>query len=88
MALAKFLSAEMISEEASQMSVEEIKSTLDPDETETLQLTNNQVKMKAKYFHFDPKQYRRPPYYGTWRKRSKFIRPRKPFGMDEVYLES
>lgn len=28
----------------------------------------------------------RPPYYGTWRKRSKFISPRNPFKKDEVLV--
>jgi hypothetical protein len=27
---------------------------------------------------------RRPPYWGTWRKKSQSIRPRNPFGADEV----
>jgi len=27
---------------------------------------------------------RRPPYWGTWRKKSRSIRPKNPFYMDEV----
>lgn len=27
----------------------------------------------------------RPPYWGTWRKQSKIIGPRKPFGQDEIF---
>lgn len=27
---------------------------------------------------------RRPPYWGTWRKRSKSVNPRKPFALDQV----
>lgn len=27
---------------------------------------------------------RRPPYWGTWRKKSQSIGPRKPFSIDEV----
>ncbi|GFR01225.1 chromatin assembly factor 1 subunit A [Trichonephila clavata] len=27
----------------------------------------------------------RPPYWGTWRKQSKKIGPRRPFGMDEIF---
>lgn len=41
-------------------------------------------KFKVKYLHFDRRTYRRPPYYGTWRKKSKCVRPRNPFGKDEV----
>ncbi|XP_066150724.1 chromatin assembly factor 1 subunit A-B isoform X1 [Euwallacea fornicatus] len=37
-------------------------------------------KMKAKYLSFG--ENRRPPFYGTWRKSSKFIKPRRPFGRD------
>ncbi|KAL1509509.1 hypothetical protein ABEB36_004226 [Hypothenemus hampei] len=33
-------------------------------------------KMKAKFLFFH--ENRRPPYYGTWRKKSKCIKPRKP----------
>jgi chromatin assembly factor 1 subunit A len=36
----------------------------------------------VKFLLFDPKEYRRPPYYGTWRKRSKNINGRKPFAKD------
>jgi len=43
-----------------------------------------QTKFKVKYLHFNPKQHRRPPYYGTWRKKSAKIRPRAPFGKDDV----
>lgn len=38
-------------------------------------------KIRAKYLYFRENQ--RPPYFGTWRKRSKFITPRKPFALDE-----
>lgn len=37
---------------------------------------------RAKFFKFH--ENRRPPYYGTWRKKSETVRPRKPFGLDTV----
>ena len=40
-----------------------------------------------KYLHFDPKVFRRPPYFGTWRKRSKFITPKNPFGKDDKLID-
>ncbi|CAF0817101.1 unnamed protein product [Brachionus calyciflorus] len=48
----------------------------------TLQ-TNSFNKFRVKYLHFDPKVYKRPPYYGTWRKKSKIIGPRRPFAKDD-----
>ncbi|XP_050304725.1 chromatin assembly factor 1 subunit A-like isoform X2 [Anthonomus grandis grandis] len=41
-------------------------------------------KMKAKYLYFH--ENRRPAYYGTWRKKSKFIKPRNPFVHDVEYF--
>lgn len=38
--------------------------------------------MRAKYLHFADN--RRPPYYGTWRKRSQVISARHPLGQDKV----
>jgi len=38
--------------------------------------------MRAKYLHFADN--RRPPYYGTWRKRSQMISARRPLGQDKV----
>lgn len=43
-----------------------------------------QTKFKVKYLHFNPKMHKRPPYYGTWRKKSKKIKPRAPFAKDDV----
>lgn len=37
---------------------------------------------RAKYLHFADN--RRPPYYGTWRKRSQVISARRPLGQDKV----
>lgn len=44
------------------------------------------TKFKCKYLHFDAKWVRRPPYYGTWRKRSARIGARRPFTKDEEML--
>lgn len=35
---------------------------------------------KLLYFH----ENRRPPYWGTWRKKSETINPRRPFAQDNV----
>ena len=49
-----------------------------------VELKSIQTKFKVKFLMFDPKNYRRPPYYGTWRKRSKVIRAKNPFAKDDV----
>lgn len=51
---------------------------------ECLEVKNAIPLFRVKYLHFDPKEYRRPPYYGTWRKKSKFVTARRPFGRDTV----
>ena len=63
------------------------KSSADSEIKEIVINDTNQTKFKVKYLHFDPKVYKRPPYYGTWRKKSNFIKPRKPFGKDQVVLK-
>lgn len=40
-------------------------------------------KLRPKLLSFH--ENRRPPYWGTWRKKSVSIKPRKPFGQDEVH---
>lgn len=40
-------------------------------------------KMRAKFLKFE--ENRRPPYFGTWRKKSKSIKPRKPFNQDKIF---
>ena len=40
--------------------------------------------MRAKLFQFHDNY--RPAYYGTWRKRSRSIRPRNPLKLDEKML--
>lgn len=39
---------------------------------------------RAKLLQFH--ENRRPPYWGTWRKKSKFVRPRAPLNQDKVRL--
>ncbi|XP_072376940.1 uncharacterized protein [Diabrotica undecimpunctata] len=39
---------------------------------------------KAKFLYFHDN--RRPAYYGTWRKKSKFVKPRNPLGEDKNIL--
>ncbi|XP_052872739.1 chromatin assembly factor 1 subunit A-like [Anopheles cruzii] len=41
--------------------------------------------MKAKFFLFV--ENRRPPYRGTWRKRSTVVRARCPFAQDKIYFD-
>jgi len=54
-------------------------SSDDEDNNETSFVEDKQL-MKAIYLKFD--ENTRPPYYGTWRKKSKNISGRKPFGQD------
>ncbi len=51
---------------------------------ECVELPNKIPRLRVKYIHFDPAAYRRPPYYGTWRKKSKIIKPTKPLLKDSV----
>ncbi|KAG5900030.1 hypothetical protein JTB14_009110 [Gonioctena quinquepunctata] len=41
-------------------------------------------KFRAKFFKFQ--ENRRPPYYGTWKKKSVLVTPRRPFTEDTKYL--
>ena len=50
------------------------------NEKETEQENNNIMHVKLLQFS----ENYRPPYYGTWRKISRFISPRNPFKKDEV----
>ncbi|KAJ8674403.1 hypothetical protein QAD02_005665 [Eretmocerus hayati] len=55
------------------------------DEAESANIIRANVpieKHRAKLFLFE--ENRRPPYYGTWRKQSKFVKPRRPFAKDSV----
>jgi hypothetical protein len=60
------------------------KKTKSNEDIEEVFSINVRTKYKVKYLHFDPKVFRRPPYYGTWRQKSKFVKPRRPFAKDEV----
>lgn len=42
-------------------------------------------KMRVKFLKFH--ENRRPPYYGTWRKKSETIRPRRPLLEDKVHFD-
>lgn len=42
-------------------------------------------KMKVKFLKFH--ENRRPPYYGTWRKKSETIKPRRPLVEDRVHFD-
>ncbi|XP_016949590.1 chromatin assembly factor 1 subunit A [Drosophila biarmipes] len=43
------------------------------------------ARMRAKYLHFADN--RRPPYYGTWRKKSGSISARRPLAQDKVHFD-
>lgn len=46
--------------------------------------SNKQEKLKAKFFKFH--ENRRPAFFGTWRKKSQNLGPRKPFAQDKVKI--
>jgi len=48
--------------------------------------THNLEKHRAKLLQFH--ENRRPPYWGTWRKRSKKLNSRRPFAKDKVRINS
>ncbi|XP_011504216.1 PREDICTED: chromatin assembly factor 1 subunit A-B [Ceratosolen solmsi marchali] len=51
------------------------------ESSNVIQASNTEVeKHRAKFFLFE--ENRRPPYWGTWRKISRTINPRRPFAMD------
>lgn len=56
--------------------LDELEGATSIEETSTIQ------KYRAKFFKFE--ENRRPPYYGTWHKKSSVITPRRPFATDEV----
>ncbi|CAH1390004.1 unnamed protein product [Nezara viridula] len=60
-----------------------IESTADGEciDLTNTKVINNKKKMKAKLLQFHDN--RRPPYWGTWRKKSSFVGPRKPLGLDK-----
>lgn len=46
--------------------------------------THNLEKHRPKLLQFN--ENRRPPYWGTWRKRSRVLNSRRPFEKDEVRI--
>ncbi|XP_066907697.1 chromatin assembly factor 1 subunit A-A isoform X2 [Halyomorpha halys] len=60
-----------------------IESTADGEciDLTNTKVINNKKKMKAKLLQFHDN--RRPPYWGTWRKKSSSVGPRKPLGIDK-----
>lgn len=54
----------------------------DDDNADIIDLGVPLERHRAKLLFFS--ENRRPPYYGTWRKKSKSVNPRRPFGKDEV----
>lgn len=56
------------------------------DEGKSIQVIEENPKKlyRAKLLKFQ--ENRRPPYYGTWRKKSQKVGPRKPFAQDTVSI--
>lgn len=54
----------------------------DFDTVETIETQPAKRSYRAKFLRFA--ENRRPPYYGTWRKKSTTLGPRRPFGQDKV----
>lgn len=65
-----------------------IEDELPPIDAEDEIVTCDQApreKLRPKLLSFH--ENRRPPYWGTWRKKTTFVKPRKPFGQDEKQLD-
>jgi len=45
-------------------------------------LKKNSQKCRWKLLQFD--ENKRPPYWGTWRKKSLFVKPKRPLACDNV----
>lgn len=45
---------------------------------------NHSRKYRWKLLQFD--ENKRPPYWGTWRKKSLYVKPRRPFACDKVLI--
>ncbi|KAH0539425.1 hypothetical protein KQX54_004723 [Cotesia glomerata] len=56
----------------------------DDDNADVVDLGVPLERHRAKLLFFS--ENRRPPYYGTWRKKSKSVNPRRPFGKDECII--
>uniref|UniRef100_A0A1A9WVU9 Uncharacterized protein n=1 Tax=Glossina brevipalpis TaxID=37001 RepID=A0A1A9WVU9_9MUSC len=48
-------------------------------------LIHGRERTRAKFYQFHDN--RRPPYYGTWRKKSTVVTPRKPFVQDKTFFD-
>ncbi|GAB0092890.1 hypothetical protein DMENIID0001_079400 [Sergentomyia squamirostris] len=55
------------------------------DEGQPIEETKPTIKYRVKFLLFHENQ--RPPYYGTWRKKSSTLGPRKPFGRDQKLFD-
>ncbi|CAH2087443.1 unnamed protein product [Euphydryas editha] len=66
------------------MIVEDELPPVDGSETIACDIVKRE-KLRPKLLAFH--ENRRPPYWGTWRKKSKFINPRRPFKTDEKLLD-
>lgn len=66
------------------MIVEDELPPVDGGETIACDIVKRE-KLRPKLFAFH--ENRRPPYWGTWRKKSKFIKPRRPFATDQKLLD-
>lgn len=58
--------------------------TDDVNDDNIIKITHDLEKHRPKLLQF--KENRRPPYWGTWRKRSKILNSRRPFAKDKVRI--
>ncbi|KAJ6635300.1 Chromatin assembly factor 1 subunit A [Pseudolycoriella hygida] len=61
------------------MIIDDLEGAVPIEETSAIQ------KYRAKFFKFE--ENRRPPYYGTWQKKSSVIKPRNPFATDSKFFD-
>ncbi|KAL4091129.1 hypothetical protein QTP88_025867 [Uroleucon formosanum] len=48
-------------------------------------IKNNSQKCRWKLLQFD--ENKRPPYWGTWRKKSLYVKPKRPFACDKIMFD-
>lgn len=54
------------------------------DENGSVSTISSRIKYCWKLLQFN--ENKRPPYWGTWRKKSLYVKPRRPFACDKVKI--
>ncbi|KAI8434271.1 hypothetical protein MSG28_012363 [Choristoneura fumiferana] len=57
----------------------------DKDVDDDVMIIAVREKLRPKLFSFH--ENKRPPYWGTWRKKSEVVKPRRPFGQEEATMD-